>query len=162
MVVRHLAFAFAVAVALTSPASAEIVGKITTDWTGNDIIVEAVKDPKVEGVTCHLTYFSRGVVDRMIQGNVFEDPSNSAISCRQTGPIRIGNIDMSQKGEEIFKGRPSLVLKQLAVRRIYDRNNQTLVYVSHTRQIKEGSAKMSLSRVPLYETQVSWAKGESK
>lgn len=159
---RILFLSLGLALACSSPASAEVVGKIGTDWTGNDIVVEAVTDPKVEGVTCHLTYFSRGVIDRVIQGNVFEDPSNSAISCRQTGPIQIGDIDLDRDGEEIFKERRSLVLKKLAVRRIFDRKNNALVYVSHTRQVKEGSAKMSVSTVPLYQAQVSWAKGEPR
>jgi CreA protein len=33
-------------------ASAEIVGKVGVDWTGNDILVDAVPDPEVSGVTC--------------------------------------------------------------------------------------------------------------
>ena len=65
-------------------ACAEQVGEIGVDWFGNDIIVEAIKDPKVDGVTCHVSYFERGVVDRLQKGNWFEDPSDSAISCRQT------------------------------------------------------------------------------
>ena len=56
-------------------ACAEQVGEIGVDWFGNDIIVEAIKDPKVDGVTCHVSYFERGVVDRLQKGNWFEDPS---------------------------------------------------------------------------------------
>ena len=52
---------------------AEEVGKVGVDWLGNDIIVEAIKDPKVEGVTCHVSYFDRGVIDRLQKGNWFED-----------------------------------------------------------------------------------------
>ena len=36
------------------PALADEVGRVGVDWTGNDIIVEAVADPQVQGVTCHL------------------------------------------------------------------------------------------------------------
>ena len=64
------------------PALAQQVGEVGVDWLGNDIIVEAVKDPEVEGVTCHVSYFDRGVIDRLQKGNWFEDPSDSAISCR--------------------------------------------------------------------------------
>ena len=141
------------------PALAEQVGKIGTDWTGNDIVVEAVQDPKVQGVTCHLTYFSRGLLDRLTQGNWFEDPSNSAIACRQTGPITLGELETDENGEEIFSEGRSVIFKRLAVRRIYDRKNNTLVYVSFTRQVKEGSAKMSVSTVPLFAAQVSSAGG---
>jgi len=79
-----------------APALAQQVGEVGVDWLGNDIIVEAVKDPEVEGVTCHVSYFDRGVIDRLQKGNWFEDPSDSAISCRQTGPIKIGEIDMGE------------------------------------------------------------------
>ncbi|MGO8176263.1 CreA family protein, partial [Rhizobium ruizarguesonis] len=51
-----------------------------------DIIVEAVSDPEVKGITCHVTYFDRSLIDRFKNGNWFEDPSNNSIACRQTGP----------------------------------------------------------------------------
>ena len=142
-----------------APATAEQVGEISTDWSGNDIVVEAITDPEVEGITCHLTYFSRGFIDRLSQGNWFEDPSNSSIACRQTGPIVVGDIEADEDGEEVFSEGRSLIFKSLAVRRIYDRANNTLVYVSFSRQIQEGSAKMAVSTVPLFGEQVSWAEG---
>ena len=80
MVARRVALA--AALALATPAVAEQVGEIGTDWTGNDIVVEAIADPQVQGVTCHLTSFSRGLIDRLRQGNWFEDPSTSSIACR--------------------------------------------------------------------------------
>ena len=102
-------------------AVAEEVGKVGVDWLGNDIIVEAIKDPKVDGVTCHVSYFDRGVIDRLQKGNWFEDPSDSSISCRQTGPITIGDIDMGEAGEEVFKQGISLIWKKQVVNRIYDK-----------------------------------------
>ncbi|MFH1796674.1 MAG: CreA family protein, partial [Pseudomonadota bacterium] len=47
-----------------SPALAQEVGEVGVDWLGNDIIVEAFKDPQVDGVTCHVSYFDRGLIDR--------------------------------------------------------------------------------------------------
>ncbi len=128
MTARRLALV--AALVLATPAAAEPVGEIGTDWTGNDIVIEAIADPKVQGVTCHLTYFSRGLIDRLRQGNWFEDPSNSSIACRQTGPLVIGAIATDVDGEEIFSQRQSLIFKALAVRRLYDRANETLIYVS--------------------------------
>ena len=157
MVTRRVALVAAFAPA--TPAVAEPVGEIGTDWTGNDIVVEAIADPKVRGVTCHLTYFSRGLIDRLRQGNWFEDPSNSSIACRQTGPLVIGAIETDEDGEEIFSQRQSLIFKALAVRRIYDRANETLIYVSFSRQVQEASAKMAVSTVPLFGTEVRWANG---
>jgi CreA protein len=143
-------------------AAAQEVGKVGVDWIGNDIVVEAIKDPKVEGVTCHVSYFDRSVVDRLKKGNWFEDPSDSAISCNQTGPITIHDIDMSEEGEEVFKQGISLIWKKQVVNRIYDKTNDTLIYLSHSRQVQDGSAKMALSTVPLYGQNVVWEKGKPK
>lgn len=142
------------------PASAEEVGKVGVDWLGNDIIIEAITDPEVEGVTCHVSYFERGIIDRLQKGNWFEDPSNSSIACRQTGPITIGDIDMSKEGEEVFRQGISLIWKEQVVNRIYDRTTDTLVYLAHSRQVQDGSAKMSISTVPLYGQQVTWKNGK--
>ena len=131
------------------PASADVVGKVGVDWTGNDILIEAIADPAVQGVTCHLAYFDRSVIDRLSQGNWFEDPSNSAIECARTGPIRIGDIRRGPKGEDVFSASRSLIFKSLRVKRIYDEKNQVLVYLAHAEQVQEGSAKMSISTVAI-------------
>ena len=139
-----------IAAALPMLASAQEVGRVGVDWVGNDIIVEALPDPEVEGVTCHVAYFERSILDRLSQGNWFEDPSNSSIACRQTGPIEIGDIDTSPEGEEIFSEQQSLVFKSLRVTRIFDEENQVLIYLVHANELSEGSAKMSISTVPLW------------
>ena len=139
-----------------SQAAAEDVGRFRNDWTGNGIVVEAVADPKINGVTCHISRFSRSVIDRLAKGNWFVDPSNSSIACQQTGLVTIGDIDTSMRGEEVFSERLSLIFKSLAVRRIYDKANTTLIYVVYSRQVKDASAKMSISTVPLYAHDVTW------
>lgn len=147
---RHFLAALA---CLTLPAAAEQVGEVDVDWLGNDIIIEAIPDPKVKGVTCHLAYFERGIIDRLSNGNWFEDPSNSSISCRQTGPIEVGDISRSPAGEDVFRERRSIILKTLRVKRIYDEANRTLIYISHARELESGSAKMSMFTVPLFEAE---------
>jgi len=142
--------------AVVSRAAAEDVGRFRNDWTGNGIVVEAIADPKVQGVTCHVSRFSRSVIDRLTKGNWFVDPSNSSIACQQTGPVTIGDIDTSASGEEVFSERLSLIFKSLAVRRIYDKSNTTLIYLTYSRQVKDASAKMSISTVPLYGRDVTW------
>jgi len=152
-------FARLIALLVTAaPALADEVGSFRNDWTGNGIVVEAVTDPKVDGVTCHITRFDRSLIDRLSKGNWFVDPSNSSISCRQTGPITVGDIATGSRGEEVFSQRLSLIFKSLAVRRIYDKKNDTLIYVIYSRQVKDASAKMAVSTVPLYRSDVSWAK----
>ncbi|MCR9107583.1 CreA family protein [Marivita sp. XM-24bin2] len=131
-------------------AKAEQVGEIGVDWVGNDIIIEAIADPDVAGVTCHVAYFERGLIDRLSKGNWFEDPSNASISCRQTGPIVIGDIDRDDNGEDVFRASRSIILKSLRVKRIFDEKNQTLIYIAHAAELTDGSAKVSMSTVPLY------------
>ena len=156
----RLAFLVLAAAAVASPAAAQEVGEVGVDWLGNDIIVEAIQDPEVKGVTCHVSYFERGIVDRLQKGNWFEDPSDSSIACRQTGPVVIGDIDLSKDGEEVFNQGISLIWKQQVVNRIYDKANDTLIYLAHSRQVQDGSAKMSMTTVPLYGQQVVWEKGK--
>ena len=160
MKIRALAVSFLGLVA--TAASAEVVGKVGVDWVGNDIIVEAVPDPKVQGVTCHVAYFSRSVLDRLSQGNWFEDPSYSAIDCAASGPVTVGNISTKAGGEEIFKQQRSLIWKSLRVTRVYDKVNNSLVYLAHARELQLGSGKMSLSVVPLTGLDVTWANGAPK
>ncbi|EHS51593.1 CreA family protein [Rhizobium sp. PDO1-076] len=157
--IRNLAGAAALAL-LPVAASAEVVGEVGVDWVGNDIIVEAVSDPGVKGVTCHVTYFDRSIIDRLSKGNWFEDPSNNSIACRQTGPIEIGDIDLSKEGEEVFREGLSIIWKSLVVNRIYDKQNDTLIYLIHSRQVVDGSAKMAISTVPLFNQPVTWTKGK--
>jgi CreA protein len=155
---RSLLSALLLALALPLAAAAEEVGSFTNDWTGNEIVVEGFADPKVQGITCHLTYFDRSLIDRLSKGNWFEDPSNSSIACRQTGPIVIGDIELRPKGEEVFTERRSLIFKSLAVRRIYDKKNDSLVYVAYSRQVKDASAKMAVSTVALFNATPVWEK----
>jgi CreA protein len=152
-----IALACLAAAMLVGAARADEVGSFTNDWIGNGIVVEAIADPKVDGVTCHMSSFDRSIIDRLSKGNWFEDPSNAAISCQQTGPITVRDIEKGKGGEEVFSQRISLVFKSLGVRRIWDEKNQTLVYVVYSRQITQGSAKMGISSVALAGQQVTWA-----
>lgn len=136
---------------ITTTSLAEEIGEIGVDWFGNDIIVEAIEDPKVTGVTCHVAYFERGIIDRLQKGNWFEDPSNSSIECSQTGPMTVGDISNEKSGEEIFKSSRSLIWKKLVVKRIFDEKNNSLIYLAHSREVQSGSAKMSISVVPVYD-----------
>lgn len=128
--------------------SAEEVARVGVDWVGNDVVIEALQDPGVPGVTCHLAYFSRSLVDRLSQGNWFEDPSNSAIQCTRTGPIDASGLEPGES-ETVFTEGRSLLLKSLRVNRVYDADNGVLIYLAHANDLSEGSAKMSMATVPL-------------
>jgi CreA protein len=78
---RALWALIAAGVLIASSTAAEEVGSFTNDWSGNEIVVEAIEDPKIKGITCHLSHFERGLIDRLRKGNWFEDPSNASIAC---------------------------------------------------------------------------------
>ncbi|MDQ1901462.1 CreA family protein [Paracoccus sp. WLY502] len=142
---RLTALAFLLMPAL---AGAEEIAQVGVDWVGNDIVIEAVADPVVGGVTCHLAYFERSVLDRLSQGNWFEDPSNSAIQCAMTGSVDVSTLRPGRP-EDVFSEGRSLLFKSLRVKRIYDAKNRVLIYLAHASELSEGSAKMSMSTVPL-------------
>lgn len=154
----RLAVFGAAVLALAACGNRSEVGNVGVDWTGNDISIEAVADPDVQGVVCHLAFFNRSFIDRISQGNWFEDPSYSALDCSAVGPITVGDIPM-RGSEEIFKEARSLIWKSLRVTRIYDQANNALIYLAHAREIQQGSGKMSLSVVPLNGLDVTWKNG---
>ncbi|RYU66218.1 catabolite regulation protein CreA [Aliivibrio finisterrensis] len=116
-------------------------------FTLKDIKISNLDDEKIPGVTCHIA---------SVEANLsLSDPSDSSISCRQTGeitPEMIAQIDKSKSGEVVFKQSKSIFFKSMKVRRIYDAENQTLLYLSYTTKETEGSFKHSLSTVPLWGT----------
>ncbi|MDD9178477.1 MULTISPECIES: CreA family protein [Aliivibrio] len=116
-------------------------------FTLKDIKISNLDDEKIPGVTCHIA---------SVEANLsLSDPSDSSISCRQTGeitPEMIAQIDRSKSGEVVFKQSKSIFFKSMKVRRIYDAENQTLLYLSYTTKETEGSFKHSLSTVPLWGT----------
>jgi CreA protein len=136
------------------------VGEFSNDLAGNEIMVEAVRDPDIANVVCHVAYFDRSVLDRLRQGNWFENPSNSSISCQRIGPLDLAGVRSSRAGEEIFNQRQSLFFKNVAVRRIIDLEHASLIYVSHSREIVEGSAKIDISTIALTPAEIAAARAE--
>ena len=65
----------------------------------------------------------------------------------------IDAIDKSKDGEVIFTKSKSIFFKYMKIRRIYDAENQTLLYVSYSTKETSGSFKHSLSTVPLWGTE---------
>ncbi len=133
------------------------VGNFSNDLLGNEIAIEALRDPALPNVVCHLAYFNRGFLDRLRQGNWFENPSNSAVSCQRTGPITLTGVSMDKSGEEIFNQRQSLLFKRMALRRVVDLDNHTILYIAHTRELIEGSAKIAMSSIALTDAETAAA-----
>ncbi|AIY66965.1 CreA family protein [Pseudoalteromonas piratica] len=125
-------------------------------FTTKDVKLNHFKDPIITGVTCHVA---------SIEANLsLSDPSDSSIACRQTGPITkemIAKIDMSDSGEVIFKKSKSVLFKSMKIRRVFDKENQTLMYLSYSTKETSGSFKHSLSTVPLWGTKAFSLQGEA-
>lgn len=116
-------------------------------FTLKDIKLNSFVDPLVPGVTCHVA---------SIEANLsLSDPSDSAVSCRQTGeitPEMIARIKRGKTGEVVFEKSKSVFLKTLKIRRIFDEESQTLMYLSYSTRETSGSFKHSLSTIPLWGT----------
>lgn len=120
---------------------------LVKEKTSKDIKLNHMQDPIVTGVTCHVASIEADFS--------LADPSDSSISCRQTGeitPEMIAQIDKSNDGEVVFKKSKSIFFKSMKIRRILDVENQTLMYISYSTKETSGSFKHSLSTVPLWGT----------
>lgn len=151
-------FALALALAACGPSGEKRVGGFSNDLMGNEIAVEALRDPEIPSVVCHMAYFNRGFLDRMRQGNWFENPSNSAVSCQRTGPIDLKHVALKESGEEIFSQKQSLLFKRLALRRVVDLENRSILYIAYSRELIEGSAKIAMSSVALTDDDLKTAR----
>ncbi len=138
----------AAVVALTAAyAHAEEIGEVDTvfKWIGPDhkIVVDAYDDPKVHGVTCYLSRAKTGGIKGA--AGVAEDLAEASIACRQVGPISFEKPLPAQ--EEIFTERISLIFKKLRVVRMIDAKHNTLVYLSYSDRVIEGSPQNSVTAV---------------
>lgn len=135
-------------VAALMGCSGDEVGDVSLGlFTMKDIKLNHMQDPIVTGVTCHVASIEADFS--------FADPSDSSISCRQTGEITaemIAKIDKSNNGEVVFKKSKSIFFKSMKIRRILDVENQTIMYLSYSSKETSGSFKHSLSTVPLWGT----------
>ncbi|HSF08191.1 MAG TPA: CreA family protein [Nitrospirales bacterium] len=134
---------------ILSLSHAEEIGSVDTkfNFLGPDhkIVIEAFDDPKIEGITCHLSRAKTGGLKGMV--GVAEDTSDASIACRQVGPIRI--IDELEEGEKVFHESRSLIFKKLQVVRFFDKKRQTFIYLVYSDKVIEGSPKNSISTVPI-------------
>ena len=113
-------FLLALSTFAASFVHADEVGCTSTTFRvfgANDkICVESFKDPKVEGVVCHVSRAETGGMKGAV--GLAEDTSDASVACRQVGPIVVkGNLS---DGEDVFKESRSLLFKKLQVVRFYD------------------------------------------
>ena len=128
-------------------ARAEPIGDVNTafQWIGPDhkIVVEAYDDPKVAGVTCYVSRAKTGGIKGAL--GVAEDKSEASIACRQVGPVSVARPLPQQ--EEVFSERISLVFKRLRIVRMADRQRNTLIYLTYSDRLVDGSPKNAVTAV---------------
>jgi len=144
--IAMIAIAIASALAVGA-ARAESVGEVDTVFKliGPDhkIVVDAWDDPKVGGVTCYVSRAKTGGISGAI--GLAEDKAEASIACRQVGPI---SFDKPLPGkEEVFSERQSILFKKLRVVRMVDKKRNTLVYLTYSDRVIEGSPKNSVTAV---------------
>ena len=137
----------AAALALAWPAVAERVGEVDTVFKliGPDhkIVIDAYDDPKVRGVTCYVSRAKTGGITGGL--GLAEDKAEASIACRQTGPISFPKP--LPKQDEMFSERISLVFKKLRVVRLVDAPRNTLIYLTYSDRVIEGSPQNSITAV---------------
>ena len=130
-------------------AHAEQVGEVDTvfKFIGPDhkIVVDAYDDPEVKGVTCYVSRAKTGGIKGAL--GLAEDKAEASIACRQTGPISFPKPLRQQ--DEMFNERISLVFKRLRVVRMVDSARNTLVYLTYSDRVIEGSPQNSVTAVPV-------------
>ena len=141
---KHAALLLLLAASL---ARAEPIGSVDTAFKliGPDhkIVIDAHDDPKVGGVTCYVSRAKTGGIKGAI--GLAEDKAEASIACRQVGPIQIKQPLPAQ--EEVFSERISLVFKRLRIVRIVDVPRNTLVYLTYSDRLIDGSPQNSITAV---------------
>ena len=147
---RHPALAIALLVSGCGLASSEEIGAVDTvfKFVGPDhkIVVDAYDDPKVTGVTCYVSRAKTGGIKGAF--GLAEDKAEASIACRQTGVISFSGKPLN-KQEEMFSERISLIFKKLRVVRMVDIKRNTLVYLTYSDRVIEGSPQNSVTAVPV-------------
>ena len=132
-----------------SSAFAQPIGEVDTAFKliGPDhkIVVDAYDDPGVRGVTCYVSRARTGGIKGGL--GLAEDKSEASIACRQTGPITF--TKPLPKQEEMLNERISLVFKRLRVVRMVDAPRNTLVYLTYSDRVIDGSPQNSVTAVPV-------------
>ncbi len=157
---KNWIFLFGLVCATVGSAQAEQVGSVDTVFKllGPDhkIVVEAFDDPDVKNVTCYISRAKTGGIKGGL--GLAEDTADAAISCQQVGPIELSDKIKNGKaeGDVVFQKRTSLVFKKLQVVRFYDAKRNSLIYLSYSDKVIDGSPKNALSAVPI----MPWAEAK--
>lgn len=138
-----------IVLAAGSAAHAEKIGDVSTafQWIGpnHKVVVEAYDDPKVSGVTCYVSRARTGGVKGAF--GLAEDRAEASIACRQVGALAFAQPLPTQ--EEVFSERMSILFKRMRVVRMVDSVRNTLIYLSYSDKLIDGSPQNSITAVPV-------------
>jgi len=139
----------ALALSASVPGAAEEIGCATTAWkligANHRVCIYAYDDPKVPGITCHISQARTGGVKGSF--GLAEDPSQFSLACRQVGPI---TLPANLPDEDVaFSENTSLIFKETKITRFVDRKRNVLVYLAISRKIIEGAPANAISSVPI-------------
>ena len=146
---KNIAMLMLCVAAAGGSVNAEQVGEVDTVFKliGPDhkIVVDAYDDPKVAGITCYVSRAKTGGITGAV--GLAEDKAEASIACRQVGPVSFTKPLPAQ--EEVFDVRLSILFKKLRVVRMVDKKRNTLVYLTYSDRLIDGSAKNSVTVVPV-------------
>ena len=96
-------------------------------------------------MTCYVSRAKTGGITGGL--GLAEDRAEASIACRQVAPVRFKQP--LPKEDEVFSERLSVLFKRLRVVRMVDTARHTLVYMTYSDRVIEGSPQNSVTAVPV-------------
>lgn len=123
------------------------IGSVRTEFRligpNSTIEVERFDDPKVQGVSCYLSYSQVGGLSGAV--GLAEEASEASVACRQTGEIVFDPDEVDE--QVVFNQRRSALFKNMRVVRMHDAETETFVYLTYSTKLVDGSPKNAISAV---------------
>jgi len=105
----------------------------------------------VVGVTCYVSRARTGGIKGTI--GVAEDKSEASIACRQVA-ARLSFKTALPLQEDVFSERMSILFKRLHIVRLVDVSRNTLVYLTYSDKLIDGSPMNAITAVPVMASSV--------
>ncbi|WP_018915598.1 CreA family protein [Vreelandella zhanjiangensis] len=124
------------------------IGSVRTEFRmlgpNNTIEVERFDDPKVQGISCYISYSQIGGISGAV--GLAEEASEASVACRQTGEIVFNPAEVEEQ-EVVFTQRRSALFKNMRVVRMHDAETETFVYLTYSTKLVDGSPKNAITAV---------------
>lgn len=132
----------------------ESVGCHVTDWTyfgsNHQICLIPVKDPDIPEITCYVTENKKGkITSELSHRETYQLLYRlESIRCKQTSPIKKSSVIIPKP--DVFSKYDSKFFLWAKTDRLYDRENNSLIYISISRTLVGGeSLLLDISIIPL-------------